>query len=562
MKPDTSNLNRSITGGSHELDLEVSDSTSKSLWEKLGYCSLAAAVPAVLAAALPATSAAEGERAKTTIPGHSPRLSEKLKLTESKRALLKRQSEFRLPTQNSFSPVLTLTGADDCPGASIPGGTYTVASPLTISGDTTGANNTVNALAGYYYYGSYSASGPDNVYSFTLSSVGPNAQIEVTTTSGTYKPLIYLLNGRDEAAGSCPAGTENFQSNWWFIRDSRWTPGSNTVTLDLDSFDVNVPFYFFVDSAYADNFGSGPYTIKMRDVTVAPVPACDLPNPIDCPEWFVRQQYRDFLGREPDAPGSAHWTQEITMCSDLANRVPGETEARCIDRKRVNTSGAFYLSNEFQNSANFLIRVYWGSLGQDRDIGRKCIAGQHRDLDAVCSPLYSDYISDLAKLTQGIVVNGALDPNAINRNKHNFVKEFVTRPAFLAAYPNTITTEQFVDKLAGTIGNGPTVQERADLITRAGTEGRAAVLYDLVDGTTTIDGGALVFNTRYGKVYYDQVFNSAFVFAEYLAYLRRNPDQAGYDHWLGKLNFYGNFVDAEMVRGFIVSDEYRGRFGP
>ena len=37
----------------------------------------------------------------------------------------------------------------------------------------------------------------------------------------------------------------------------------------------------------------------------------------------------------------------------------------------------------------------------------------------------------------------------------------------------------------------------------------------------------------------------------------RGPDQAGFDHWLGKLNFYGNFVDAEMVRAFIVSDEYQ-----
>ena len=87
------------------------------------------------------------------------------------------------------------------------------------------------------------------------------------------------------------------------------------------------------------------------------------------------------------------------------------------------------------------------------------------------------------------------------------------------------------------------------------------MLYKMVDGTTTLDGGFLRFDTRYGKAYYDQEFNPVFVFVEYLGYLRRNPDQAGYDHWLGKLKLYGNFVDAEMVRAFIVSDEYRGRFG-
>jgi len=47
---------------------------------------------------------------------------------------------------------------------------------------------------------------------------------------------------------------------------------------------------------------------------------------------------------------------------------------------------------------------------------------------------------------------------------------------------------------------------------------------------------------------------------EYIGYLRRNPDTDGFNHWLGKLQQFGNFVDAEMVRAFIVSPEYRSRF--
>jgi len=286
-------------------------------------------------------------------------------------------------------------------------------------------------------------------------------------------------------------------------------------------------------------------------------------NAIDDAQFFVRQHYLDFLNREPDAPGWAHWTGEITECTDVANRLPGETETQCIDRKRSNTSGAFYLSNEFQNSANFLIRVNWGSVGQDRAPGRKCIEGEHSALDAVCNPLYSQYLADMTTLTHGIVVNDQLDPSAINANKHNFVAQFVTRANFLAAYPDTMTAAEYVDKLSLTTGIPLTTQERSDLIAEvATTGGRASVLYKIVDGTTTIDGGFLRFDTRYGKAFYDQEFNPAFVFVEYLGYLRRNPDQAGYDHWLGKLNLYGNFVDAEMVRSFIVSNEYRSRFGP
>ncbi len=58
-------------------------------------------------------------------------------------------------------------------------------------------------------------------------------------------------------------------------------------------------------------------------------------------------------------------------------------------------------------------------------------------------------------------------------------------------------------------------------------------------------------------------FNSAFVFMEYGGYLRRDADMAGFTFWLKKLNeFSGNFVNAEMVKAFISSSEYRQRFGP
>ena len=65
--------------------------------------------------------------------------------------------------------------------------------------------------------------------------------------------------------------------------------------------------------------------------------------------------------------------------------------------------------------------------------------------------------------------------------------------------------------------------------------------------------------------------NRAFVLMEYFGYLRRNPNDApelglnyaGWNFWLGKLNeFGGNYVAAEMVKAFLDSAEYRGRFGP
>jgi len=64
--------------------------------------------------------------------------------------------------------------------------------------------------------------------------------------------------------------------------------------------------------------------------------------------------------------------------------------------------------------------------------------------------------------------------------------------------------------------------------------------------------------------------NRAFVLMEYFGYLRRNPDDApestrdytGYDFWLTKLvQINGNYINAEMVKAFLGSTEYRQRFG-
>ena len=69
-----------------------------------------------------------------------------------------------------------------------------------------------------------------------------------------------------------------------------------------------------------------------------------------------------------------------------------------------------------------------------------------------------------------------------------------------------------------------------------------------------------------GSIVEDGLFVSAkrnemFVMMQYFGYLRRDPDASGYAFWLHKLyEFGGNFEQAEMVKAFIVSGEYRNRF--
>ncbi|HEU4433613.1 MAG TPA: NF038122 family metalloprotease, partial [Pyrinomonadaceae bacterium] len=170
---------------------------------------------------------------------------------------------------------------------------------------------------------------------------------------------------------------------------------------------------------YTFTFKNSGTTVKTLNFTVsfsAP-PA----NPIDDAREFVRWQYKDFLGREPDGPGWDHWTGEITMCSNPANRFAGETEPQCIERKRANTSAAFFLSPEHANTSYFVLRVYRGSLDRMPKFGGD-------------TTTQSEFTRDRATVSNGIVVNNALDPNVINANKQAFVNEFVTRGEFLSIY--------------------------------------------------------------------------------------------------------------------------------
>src|SRR4026209_1573276 len=135
----------------------------------------------------------------------------------------------------------------------------------------------------------------------------------------------------------------------------------------------------------------------------------------------------------------------------------------------------------------------------------------------------NEFTRDAATVGAGIVVNNALDHNVINANKQAFVNAFVTRADFKAIYDGLNNT-QYVDHLFQTTGVTPTASERQALIDGLnGGEARASVLFKVVDGSTPPAGGILVFNNNYGKAFYDNLFNAAFVQMEYFGYLQRDP---------------------------------------
>src|SRR5206468_6121969 len=201
--------------------------------------------------------------------------------------------------------------------------------------------------------------------------------------------------------------------------------------------------------------------VKSQAFTVSS--ATPLPNPIDNAGEFVKQQYRDFLNREADPAGQNFWTDNITLCSDPARRPAGQTEAQCTLRQRETTSGAFFLSPEFQYTGYYVYRMYQGALGRQ--------------------PKLSEFTPDAQFVGNGIVVNGQLSAARINQNKADFAAQFVncTDPAkyrcaeFKAIYEGLNNT-QYVDKLFEKTGVNASAADRTALVselTANPTSGRA-----------------------------------------------------------------------------------------
>jgi len=257
-----------ILGNSNLLsNREILTAMLKQWRQKLGYYSIFAALPAIMTSFAQDTQAEEAKKPEMLPAGQPASLLQRRDKSLNKPEFLRRQSNYFLPHQkekNNF--ISALAGGDDCPGNAIPAGTYTTAAPFTDSGNTTGANNTVNRIDGFYY--SYDTAGPDHIYSFTLTGRGANPQIQVSTTSATYQPAIYILGGR---SGPCPAGTGNVAPA--VLGPVYSSLSSRIVALDkyaVNSLPLNVPLYLFVDSHTSGANGSGSYTVRIQDVTIAP----------------------------------------------------------------------------------------------------------------------------------------------------------------------------------------------------------------------------------------------------------------------------------------------------
>ncbi|HEV7858209.1 MAG TPA: matrixin family metalloprotease [Pyrinomonadaceae bacterium] len=239
-------------------------------------------------------------------------------------------------------------------------------------------------------------------------------------------------------------------------------------------------------------------------------------NPIDDAQAFVRQQYLDFLSREPDPGGFAFWTNEITRCGN---------DVSCIHRRRVEVSAAFFIENEFQNTGSFIYRLYKGPLGRQ--------------------PSFAEFSTD-----RPLVVGGA----SLEQSKVAFADAFVQRTEFTQKFQANTTADSFVDALIATIKTSSGV----DL---AGQ--RQTLINTYNSGSSMNNSRSLTVRAAIEDANFKQAeYNPSFVLMQYFGYLHRDPERGGYLFWLNVLNTQqpGNFKG--MVCAFVTSAEYQLRFGP
>jgi hypothetical protein len=259
-------------------------------------------------------------------------------------------------------------------------------------------------------------------------------------------------------------------------------------------------------------------------------------------EFFVRQHYSDFLNRAADAPGLAFWKNQIDEC----------LSPECREIRKINVSAAFFLAIEFQQTGYLVYKA------------NQAAYNSHEFLKL------RDFLADTQELGRGVVIGQPGAEAQLEANQQKFFLDFVSRPKFrnAAAFPNSMTALQFIDKLLAN-----TYDPRAAVSGSSLTSSeRDALISLLSDSPTSLELRARVLRTvSENGLYSSRQSNKAFVLMQYFGYLRRNPpDQpeptlnyAGYNFWLNKLNqFNGNFVNAELVKAFLVSGEYRQRFGP
>jgi PKD repeat protein len=265
--------------------------------------------------------------------------------------------------------------------------------------------------------------------------------------------------------------------------------------------------------------GTSVLTIVDNDSTAA------VSNPVFTQPFFVRQQYLDFLTREPETDGFGDWLSVLNNCPDV------NSDPSC---DRIHVSQAFFGSQEFQLKGYYVYRFY--KLAFNR------------------LPQYAEIIADTRRVTGPTAAE-------VFQKKAAFATAFTQRAEFTARY-GALSHAAYVAALMGRYNL--TSITTPDPANPDGTAKVTLTTNDLTNrlssATSPLTRAQVLRAIGDSDQVFQLEFNQAFVAMQYYGYLRRTPEPGGYNDWLTFLNAHpADF--RSMVNGFMNSIEYRLRFG-
>lgn len=310
------------------------------------------------------------------------------------------------------------------------------------------------------------------------------------------------------------AATETQKTINLLISEDSFTEGTESFTVTLSN-------------ATGGNLGTtATITVQILDDVSEPST-----NAIDDPATFVCQQYHDLFNRQPEAAGLQFYLNILAGCQ--AN------DTECTKYTRGAVVANFFRSPEMSEKGLFVAYLYMVTLGRRPATQAELAAQGPTPFER---PHYLEFMTDLQSIS---------DPNddktVVSAKKYTLTSQFLQRAEVQQIF-GALTNSQFVAKLEEKAG--VTLANRNQLIADldSSTRTRAQVLRIVAESAEVRA----------------KLYMQAFITMEYFGLLRRDPDLPGYIFHNDRFRLVADpdLLQNFMVRGFIESPEYRGRFGP
>ncbi|HKS26423.1 MAG TPA: Calx-beta domain-containing protein [Pyrinomonadaceae bacterium] len=275
------------------------------------------------------------------------------------------------------------------------------------------------------------------------------------------------------------------------------------------------------------------------DDTVATTPQ---QNPYLNNSFFVRQNYLDYLYREPDQNGFNDWVTTLNNCGPQKGFLGAPPNC-----DRAHVTHGFFAAPEHIDTGFLIYRMYEVGMGR--------------------LPRYAEFVPDMSGLS-GFGLSDAVK----QQNLADYIAEFAAKQEFTNRFSDALQPSQaatLIQKLEQAAG--VTLPATATTAPNQPTQyGRQELINLRANGTFTVGQTLKAFVEQ--KPVYDRFFERGHVTLLYFAHLRRDPDlnDPNLTGWSDWVDVFTNGRPSQgiaphdihhLIFGFIYSEEYRKRFG-